>query len=113
MSILCRAYLQAGDPSEAQLGSEGLLERLRALAVGCSVEADPPQRYWKIPEYYELACAVEPPHETDEAGLEKRLADGLGTGWVWLPNGTTAVCSLDKGGVPAVAGVRWMELDLD
>ena len=111
MPILCRFFVEASGAEEARKRSEAFLSRLRALSPGARVEADGPEPYWKVQGWYKVASELIPPPGADERSLERSLAEGLASGWEWLPD-DAAVCSADRGGRIPFPGVRWIELDL-
>lgn len=112
MSILFRFFIDATDVANAQDRASAVFKYIEAHEQNCRVESDPPKAYWKVEGWYEVATEIISNSDNPEAILG-RLAKKLGNGWEWMPKGTTAVWSEDKGGQFAVANVHWAELDLD
>lgn len=110
MPILCRFFIEASTAEEARRRSETFLAAIRSLSPGARLEADPPEPYWKIPGWYKVASELLAAPGADEASLEKSLAEGLASGWEWLPDGA-GVCSAERKGRIPHAGVRWIEID--
>lgn len=105
MILLLRLFTPAAGPAEAEAIGRRLLDALPAFTP---VTAHPPERYWKIPEWYEHALRLTP---ATAAGFDAVLAlAALG----WEPVVRDVECSAVWNRVPGgeflVPEVTWAEL---
>lgn len=105
MILLLRVFAPAAGPAEAEVIGRRLLDALQEFTP---VTAQPPERYWKIPEWFEHAVRLTP---ANEAGFEAVLAlAALG----WDPVVRDVECSAVWNRVPGGEFLRpevtWAEL---
>lgn len=105
MILLLRVFAPAATPAEAEAIGRRLLDALQAFTP---VTAQPPERYWKIPEWYEHSLWLAP---ATEAGFDAVLAlAALGWDPVVRDGECSAVWNRVPGGEFLLSEVTWAEL---
>lgn len=105
MILLLRVFAPAAGPTEAKASGRRLLVALQEFTP---VVAQPPERYWKIPEWYEHSLRLGP---ATEAGFDAVLALAA-AGWDPVVRDTecSAVWNADPGIRFLLPEVTWAEL---
>lgn len=105
MILLLHVFAPAAGPAEAEAIGRRLLDALSQFAP---VTAQPPKRYWKIPEWYEHTLRLSP---ATEAGFDAVLARAA-LGWDPVVRDTecSAVWNRVPGGQLLLSEVTWAEL---
>jgi hypothetical protein len=107
--ITLRLFAETDDPSVAN-DIAGVVESKAGKLGG--VQTRPVERYWKIPEYYEVGIDLRPNGEAI-AAVECMLAE-LATGWDRHGSGSDlwAIWNPSEEGRCFSSLVRWMSLDV-
>ncbi len=105
MKLLLRVFAPASGPAEAEAIGRRLLEALPEFAP---VTAQPPERYWKLPAWYEHTLRLSP---ATQAGFDAVLAlAALGWGPVVRDVECSAVWNPAPGAGFLLPDVTWAEL---
>ncbi|WZO99895.1 Imm31 family immunity protein [Isosphaeraceae bacterium EP7] len=107
--ISLRLFAETDDPRVAN-DIAAMIESKAGKLGG--VQTQPVERYWKIPEYYEVSIDLRPDDETIVA-VECMLAE-LATGWDRHGSGSDlwAIWTPSEEGLCFAPLVRWMSLDV-
>lgn len=104
--LLLRVFVEVGSQDEASK----VAVRIANLVGGfSSITHRTIEKYWKIPEYYELFFRLKP-FEDGTSAYEKGLKI-LGDGWISV-NSTESVWTPDEGGRFGIDDVRWASFEL-
>jgi hypothetical protein len=108
MILLLRVFAPASSP-DAVIDTGGQL--LQALARFAPVPTEPPQQYWKVPEWYEYTFGLSP---ANESAFDAVLALGA-DGWshVVRDGECSAVWNPGKGPHLLLEEVTWAEVLLN
>lgn len=108
MILLLRVFAPSASPAAARETGRRLLDALAGFAPAAT---EPPEQYWKVPEWYEHTLRLAP---ADEAGFDSVLALG-GEGWshVVRDGECSAVWNRRDGSRFLLAEVTWAELQLN
>lgn len=105
MILLLRVFAPAAEPAEVEAIGRRLLDALQRFTPGTT---QPPERYWKIPEWYEHSLRLAP---ATEAGFDAVLALSAAG---WDPVVRDTECSAVWNASPGIAfllpEVTWAEL---
>lgn len=105
MILLLRVFAPAAGPAEAEAISRRLLDALQEFTP---TEAQLPERYWKIPEWYEHSIRLVP---ASMAGFDAALALAV-LGWERVVRDVECSAGWNRvpGGEFLVPEVTWAEL---
>jgi hypothetical protein len=105
MILLFRLFAPASDPDAAAALGRRLLDALHEFAPAV---AQPPERYWKIPEWYEHTIELRP---ATESVFDTALALAS-AGWSHIVRDgeCSAVWNAEPGSVLLLPEVTWAEL---